>query len=75
MMGGPNDQDNVLRLDGVEYAACPGGQYLNFVAEGGNDPAIDGAGNTPSVVSTNLTAVPCGFDFENFEPLSTTLRW
>ena len=34
-------------------------------AEGGPDPVIEGAGNTPSSVSTNLTLVPCGADFEN----------
>jgi hypothetical protein len=69
--GEANDGDSVLKLDGHEYAMCPGGQYLNFIAEGGPDLAIDGAGNTPSVVSTNLTAVPCGFDYENAVPGST----
>jgi len=71
--GDANDSDNVLRLDGVEYAKCPGGQYLNFYAEGASDPAIDSNLNTPSVVSTNLTAVPCGFDFENLVPLTTRI--
>src|SRR4029453_4710170 len=71
--GGTNDSDNVLRLDGVQDAKVPGGQDLNFSAEGASDPAIDSNGNTPSVVSTNLTAVPCGFDFENLVPLSTRI--
>jgi hypothetical protein len=65
--------DNVLELNNMEYAACPGGLLLNFAAEGGPDAAIDGAGNTPSVVSTNLSLVPCGFDFENLIPTSTFL--
>lgn len=75
MNGAGNDGDNVLELDGVEYAACPGGQYLNFLGEGASNPAIDGAGNTPSVVSTNITSVPCGWDFENVVPGSTTLTY
>ena len=70
---GSNNGDNVLSLDNVEYAACPGGSYLNFTAEGAGDPAIDSAGNTPSVVSTNLSLVPCGMDFENLIPSQTTL--
>jgi hypothetical protein len=71
--GGQNDGNNVLRLDGNEYAKCPGGVYLNFTAENASDPAIDGAGNIPSVVSTNLALVPCGMDFENLIPTSTAL--
>jgi hypothetical protein len=63
--GRANDGDNVLSLDDNEYAACPGGVLVNFSAEGAADPVIQGAGNVPSVVSTNLTLVPCGADFEN----------
>jgi hypothetical protein len=73
--GGDIDDDNVLGLDNVEYAACPGGSYLNFVSEGlGEDPVLSGLGNGPGTVSTNLTMVPCGADFENLEPVSTTLN-
>lgn len=72
--GAPNDGSNVLELNNVEYARCPGGLYMNFQSEGSSDPAIDGAGNTPSTVSTNLTLVPCGLDFENLEPTSTNVR-
>jgi hypothetical protein len=71
--GSANDGDNILSLDNVEYAACPGGVYLNFESEGGPDPALVGAGNTASTVSTNLSLVPCGIDFENLVPESTTL--
>lgn len=71
--GVANDSNNVISLNNLEYAACPGGLLFNFAAEGGPDPAIDGAGNTPSLVSTNLTVVPCGMDFENVIPASTTL--
>lgn len=63
--GVANDGDNVLELDNLEYAACPGGLLVNFEGEGGPDPAIEGTGNSPSSVSTNLTLVPCGADFEN----------
>ncbi len=72
--GGANDGDNVLSLDNVEYARCPGGLYLNFQSEGGIDLAIAGAGNDPSVVSTNLSLVPCSLDFENLEPIATAFR-
>jgi len=72
MNGEGNDGDNILELNGQEYAACPGGQYLNFLGEGASNPAIDGSGNTPSVVSTNITAIPCGWDFENVVPGETT---
>jgi len=76
--GGPNtgqanNGDNILELNNIEYARCPGGLYLNFQSEGSSDPALDGAGNTPSAVSTNLSLVPCGIDFENLEPTSTTI--
>ena len=77
---GPNP-DNVLCLGSgssaqcttAEYAACPRDLLLNFQAEGGPDPALAGAGNTASIVSSNLTLVPCGMDFENLIPDSTTL--
>ncbi len=68
-----NDGDNVLELNGMEYAACPRDLLVNFPAENGSDPAIDGASNIPSVVSSNLTLVPCGMDFENLIPGSTLL--
>jgi len=71
--GATSDFDNVLELNNVEYAACPGGVYLNFESEGGADPALAGAGNVASTVSTNLSLVPCGIDFENIIPTSTTL--
>lgn len=71
--GQPNDGDNVLELNNVEYAACPGGLYLNFQREGGTDPILEGADNGPSTVSTNLSLVPCGIDYENLVPTTTTL--
>ena len=71
--GTANNGDNILSLDNAEYAACPGGAYLNFESEGGSDPALVAAGNTASTVSTNLSLVPCGIDFENLIPESTTL--
>ncbi|MFN8642179.1 MAG: hypothetical protein U0802_11165 [Candidatus Binatia bacterium] len=70
---GQNDGDNILSLDDVEYARCPGGLYLNFQSEGSSDPVLDGSGNGPSTVSTNLSLVPCAMDFENLEPATTSL--
>lgn len=72
--GDANNGDNVLSLDNVEYARCPGGLYLNFQSEGGQDLAIASAANNPSVVSTNLSLVPCGIDFDNLEPIGTAFR-
>jgi hypothetical protein len=72
--GRANDGDDVLSLDGHEYAACPGGMYLNFIAENASDPAIDETPNIPSVVSTSLTLVPCGMDFQNLVPTSTAFH-
>jgi hypothetical protein len=63
-----NDGDNVLRLDNVEYAACPAGAYLNFVPEGSQDEIVNGFGNGPSAVSTTLALIPCAMDFENLLP-------
>lgn len=74
--GGPgagNNGDNVLDLNNLEYAACPGGLYLNFIAEGAADPAIEANSGPGSVVSTNLTLIPCGMDFENLVPESTVV--
>jgi hypothetical protein len=64
---------NTLHLDGVEYAACPADLLMNFQAENGPDPALETAGNTASIVSSDLTVVPCGMDFENLIPGHTTL--
>jgi hypothetical protein len=70
--GGPVTNDNVLKLDNVEYAACPGGSYFNFATV---DPILGNLGDTlPGTVSTNLTFIPCGADFENLEPVRTTLN-
>lgn len=71
--GEANDGNNVLSLNNVEYAACPGGVYLNFQSEGGSDLALAGAGNVASTVSTDVSLVPCGMDFENIIPEATRL--
>jgi len=68
--GQPVNDDNILELNNVEFAACPGGLLLNFAAENSEDVAI-GPTNPPSVVSTNLTLIPCGLDLENLVPAST----
>jgi hypothetical protein len=73
--GESNDGDRVLRLDNQEYAACPGGSYLNFIGEGAPDPVIEAATGAGSVVSTNLTLVPCGWDFQNLVPETTRVNF
>lgn len=66
---GPDvDAPNVLRLDNVQYAACPSGAYLNFVPEGAQDDIVNSFGNDPSAVSTTLALMPCSMDFENLVP-------
>ena len=71
------DSDNVLNLDNVEYAACPAGAHLNFVAEGAPDEIVTGLGNgaSGSAVSTTLTFMPCSMDFENLIPARTSLAF
>jgi hypothetical protein len=71
------DADNVLNLDNIEYAACPAGAHLNFVAEGAPDEIVTGLGNgaNGSAVSTTLTFMPCSMDFENLIPSRTTLAF
>jgi hypothetical protein len=57
-----NNGDNVLGLgdSGAEYAGCPDEWILNHVTEGAEDPLA----GTGSSVSTTLTFVNCGQDFE-----------
>jgi len=64
---------NQLLLDDVEYSGCPAGAHLNFTAEGESDDVIDGLGNGPSAVSTNLTFIPCSMDFERLIASRVTL--
>ena len=71
---GPNS-DNVLKLDNIEYAACPAGAHLNFTAEGAQDDIVNDLGDGPSVVSTTLAFLPCDMDFENLVPGRTVLAF
>jgi len=52
--GTSNDGDNVLELNGTEYAGCPGVLILDHFFEGATSPI-----NAADVVRTNLTLVPC----------------
>jgi hypothetical protein len=55
---GPNG-DQVLLLDGVEYAQCPDALRFTSLAEGVADPVV------PTVVATTeLTLMPCTIDYE-----------
>jgi hypothetical protein len=75
IQGIENDGDHVLRLDNVEYAACPSGAYLNFVPDGAQDDIINSFGNAPSAVSTTLALIPCAMDFENLVPGRTIAQF
>jgi hypothetical protein len=75
IQGIADNGDNELRLDNVEFAACPAGAFLNFVPEGSEDEAINSLGDGPSAVSTTLAFMPCAMDFENLVPGHTTLSF
>jgi hypothetical protein len=71
---GQVNEDNLLELNGIEYAACPRDLLLNFPGDGGPDLALEGMGNVASNISSNISLVPCGFDFENLNPSTTRLN-
>jgi hypothetical protein len=68
-------EDLTLELNGDEYAACPGALRLNFPAEGGVDPALEGMGAAGAVVNTNLTLTPCSIDLENLFRKRVTVQF
>lgn len=66
-LGGGNTEDNVASLDDLEFAACPGGAYLNFVSEGLADDALNNIFQNSVGIpasSTTLAVMPCAQDFE-----------
>ena len=73
--------DNVVDLDGTEYARCPSAYHLNFAANGSvgavalgpamTAEGIDGVGQ----VATSLTIVPCDFDFGNVRPARISVNF
>ena len=74
IQGIDSDGDNELKLDNVEYAACPAGAHLNFQLEDSEDTVLSGLGVT-SAVSTTLALMPCNMDLENLVPGRTTLSF
>lgn len=74
------NSDSIIDMDGVEYAACPSGYYLNFAHEGPAGAialgAMLGQGLNDSIasVSTNITVVPCNMDFARARPSSLTIN-
>lgn len=76
---GDVNNDNIVDMDGVEYAACPSGYYLNFAHEGPSGAialgSMIGQGLNDSIasVSTNVTVVPCNMDFARARPASLTV--
>lgn len=59
---GPNG-DNVLELDGIEYAQCPEQLRFTHLAEGLQDPVVGDA--FPAITSTDLTLMPCTLNYES----------
>jgi len=53
------DGDEVLQLDGVEYAQCPDRSRFTHLAQGARDPA-----QPDFFASTELTLMPCTIDYE-----------
>jgi hypothetical protein len=78
---GDVNTDNVIDMNGIEYAACPNGYYLNFAHEGssgalalGQMMAGQGLNDVPATVSTNLTVVPCDMNFASARPNTLTVN-
>ncbi len=61
--------DGIVRLNGVEYSACPPAVEVSHYSSGANslaaeiDPSVCLAGDCP--VQSEITLVPCRADFEN----------
>jgi hypothetical protein len=62
--------DTILNLDGEEYSACPGALRFTSLAEGGEDPVVEGFTTT-----TDLTLMPCTIDYESQKPTEITLQF
>jgi len=79
-LGTPGD-DNVLSLDGVEYAQCPSAYHLNFATNGSQGalalgPMMNmGLNDSVASVSTAITVVPCSFDFAGLRPADVALNF
>jgi len=77
---GAVNTDKVVDMDGVEYAACPNGYYLNFAHEGPSGalalgPMVgQGLGDAIASVSTNVTVVPCTMNFASARPSTLTIN-
>jgi len=51
--------DNVLDLNGTEYAACPAASHLNFIPDGANDPVIEELGFDGICTGGPTPGLPC----------------
>lgn len=70
---GDPDDDRILDLDGIEYAACPSAYHLNFAVNGpagaiALGPILGQGIDAVGTVSTSVTVVPCNYDFGNLIP-------
>ena len=64
------DTDEVLNLDGQEYAQCPDALRFTHLAEGVADPVV------PSVeATTELTLMPCTIDYNTQARPAVTLQF
>lgn len=71
----PSD-DNILNLNNTashagEYDACPDTLTVSLLSEGSTDPVVEEEGDCAGgdcTVSTELTLVPCGANYEDITP-------
>jgi len=58
-VGGGNNGDNVLDLNGSEYNLCPASVLLNLIPNGATDPVIETSGNGGFCVGGTNAGAPC----------------
>lgn len=63
-----------VRLDNIQYAACPATLILDNIFDNAPDPLSTATGPVPTVI-TDLTLVPCGDDFLRQEPGNATAQF
>lgn len=68
-----NTHPGEVRLDGIQYQACPSTLILDNIFDHAPDP-LSTAATVPTVI-TDLTLVPCGDDFLRQDPGNATAQF